>query len=249
MKIISWNVNGLRSFYRKGYLSWFSQTNADIICLQEIKVDNGQIPFSLANIENYFFYCNPAIKKGYGGVAFYTKTKPLRIVQSIGVERFDREGRFLQLDYPDFKLINFYLPLGHGEGNYDYKLSVYDLLLTYLEKIKNEKVIVVGDFNIAHEEIDVAHPEKKKNNIKFTPKERKCLDKIIDFGFMDSFRVVNPDSRSYSYVSYRKKMKREDVGWRLDYIFLSRSLKNNLKSATIFPDQMNSDHCPIGIEI
>lgn len=249
MKVVSWNVNGLRSFYKQGYLDWFCQTKADIICLQEIKVDGSQLPFFLTNVEDYLFYFNPASKKGYGGVAIYTKQRPLRVKLNIGFERFDKEGRFLQLDYPEFKLITLYLPLGRGKGNYEYKLSVYEQLLKYLEKIKDEKVIIAGDFNIAHEEIDVAHPEKKKNSIKFTPKERKCLDRLIDLGFIDSFRTINTDSQNYSYVSYRKKMNKADVGWRIDYIFLSNALKDRLKGAWIFPGQMNSDHCPIGIEI
>lgn len=249
MKILSWNVNGLRSFYKQGYLSWLGQTKAEIICLQEIKVDGGQLPFFLTNVEDYLFYFNPASRKGYGGVAVYTKEKPLKVISSMGFEKFDKEGRFLQLDYPEFKLINLYLPLGRGKGNYEYKLSVYEQLLNYLEKIKNEKVIVAGDFNIAHEAIDLARPKQNQKNIMFTLEERKKLNEIVDLGFIDSFRKFHKDGGNYTWWPYFVNARKRNLGWRIDYVFISRSWASFLKDAFILSKVTGSDHCPIGIEI
>ena len=250
MKIISWNINGIRAIYKKNFLDWFIATNADIVCLQEIKAQKEQIPSDLLELKNYFFYFNPAIKKGYAGMAVYTKQKPLKVEYKLGLNRFDQEGRILQLEYPSFILINVYLPHGgRQKENLDYKLKVYDYLLEYLQKSKDRNIILIGDFNIAHQDIDLARPRQNQNNIMFTPEERQQIDKIINLGFLDSFREFHKEGSHYTWWPYMAKARQRNLGWRIDYIFISKELTKNLKDAFILPEIMGSDHCPIGIEI
>ena len=250
MKIISWNINGIRAIYKKNFLDWFIATNADIVCLQEIKAQKEQIPSDLLELKNYFFYFNPAIKKGYAGMAVYTKQKPLKVEYKLGLNRFDQEGRILQLEYPSFILINVYLPHGgRQKENLDYKLKVYDYLLEYLQKSKDRNIILIGDFNIAHQDIDLARPRQNQNNIMFTPEERQQIDKIINLGFLDSFREFHKEGSHYTWWPYMAKARQRNLGWRIDYIFISKELTKNLKDAFILSEVMGSDHCPIGIEI
>lgn len=250
MKIISWNVNGIRAVYKKNFLEWFKKSRADIICLQEIKACAEQVPAELIKIGNYYSYFNPAVKKGYAGTAVYTKEKPLKVECKIGIKRFDQEGRVLKLKYPDFDLINIYLPHGgRQKENLDYKLKAYKNLLKYLAKIKNEKVILVGDFNVAHQEIDLARPKQNIKNIMFTPKEREQIDKIIEMGFCDTFRKFHKKGGNYTWWLYGFNARERNLGWRIDYIFLSKILTPKLKKSFISAKIKGSDHCPIGIEI
>lgn len=250
MKIISWNVNGLRAVYKKNFLDWLKNTKAEIVCLQETKISPEQIHWDLANPSDYFSYFNSATKPGYAGVAVYTKKKPLRVETKIGLKRFDEEGRILRLDYPEFILINLYLPHGgRQKENLDYKLKVYDHLLDYLEKIKNKKVILLGDFNIAHQEIDLARPRQNQNNIMFTPKERKQINRLIAFGFTDTFRKFHQEGGHYTWWPYFAKARERNLGWRIDYAFVSKSLVGQVKDAFILSQVAGSDHCPIGLEI
>ncbi len=250
MKIISWNVNGLRSVYRKNFLKWFGKEKADIVCLQEIKAHVKQLPSSLINVENYFSYFNSAKKKGYSGVAVYTKEKPLKVEKKIGISRFDREGRVLKLEFSDFVLFNLYLPQGGREKqNLDYKLETYDYLFNYLKKIKKKNIILTGDFNIAHEEIDLARPKDNKDNTMFTPKERKKIDRIIELGFVDSFRKLHKKGGVYSWWLYAFKARKRNLGWRLDYVFVSKKLGPKIQRSFILNKVKGSDHCPVGIEI
>ncbi len=273
MKIISWNVNGIRSVYNKGFLEWFNKTKADIVCLQEIKAQKEQIPAELFNLKNYHFYLNQASKKGYSGVAVFTKQKPIRVGYTLGLKRFDQEGRILKLKYPDFTLINVYLPHGgRGKENLDYKLECYAKLLDFLKKNKDENIILIGDFNIAHHEIDLARPKDNKNNIMFTSEERKQVDKIIELGFTDTFRKFNKKPGNYTWWPYFVNARQRNLGWRIDYAFVkavrgstsglrsdleSRDLGEvplersdlKLKNASIFSKIPGSDHCPIGIKI
>lgn len=249
MKIISWNVNGLRAVYKRNFLTWFEKINVDIVCLQEIKTQLPQIPSGLINPKNYQSYFNFAVKKGYAGVAIYTKKEPLRIEEKLGTERFDKEGRILRLDYQDFTLINLYLPHGgRQKENLAYKLEVYDLLLDYVERIKDKNVVLIGDFNIAHEEIDLARPKDNRKNIMFTPEERKKLDEIVDLGFVDAFRKFNSEGGNYTWWPYYLNARQRNLGWRIDYAFISKSLSTKIKEAFILKDVYGSDHCPIGIE-
>jgi len=250
MKIVSWNVNGIRAIYKKGFLDWLITTNADIVCLQEIRAQKEEIPADLLEPKNYYSYFNPAVKKGYAGVAVYTKEKPLKVVNKLGLKRFDQEGRILILEYPHFTLINLYTPHGgRQKENLNYKLEVYKYLLNYLKRIKNKNVILIGDFNIAHQEIDLARPKENQNNIMFTQEERKQIDKIINLGFIDSFRVFNKKSGNYTWWPYFVNARERNLGWRIDYTFVSKKLSSKLKSALVLNKVMGSDHCPIGLEI
>ncbi len=283
MRIISWNVNGIRAVFKKGFLKWLKESKADIVCLQETKAWPEQLEPELVNPKGYFSYFNSAQKKGYAGLVVYTKEKPLKVENELprprgagypfgqvlsadvsspqngevfmfrnktGIKRFDEEGRVLEIQYPDFLLINLYLPHGgRKKENMGYKLEIYDHLLRYLKKIKNEKVILIGDFNIAHQEIDLARPKDNKNNTMFTLEERKRIDKIIELGFSDTFRKFNKEPGNYTWWPYYRNARQRNLGWRIDYIFTSKALTPKLKKAFILKDIKGSDHCPIGIEI
>jgi len=250
MKILSWNVNGLRANYKKGFLNWFNKARADIVCLQEVRARQEELPAELAKIKGWFSFFNPARKPGYSGTAVYTKRKPKRIEKELGLARFDKEGRILRLDFSDFILINLYLPHGgRQKENLSYKLEVYDHLFNYLKKIKTKKTVVIGDFNVAHQEIDLARPKENKNNIMFTSEEREQIDRIINLGFVDSFRKFNQEKGHYTWWPYLANCRARNLGWRIDYAFVSRSLAPKLKGAFISAQITGSDHCPIGIEI
>lgn len=250
MKIISWNVNGIRSVYKKDFFSWFKNINADIICLQELKAQENQIPEELLQLKNYSLYLNIAKKKGYSGVAIYSKIKPLKIKYKLGLKKFDDEGRFIQLEFKNFILIGIYVPHGgRAKENLAYKLEFYDFFIKYVSKIKNKKIILLGDFNIAHKEIDLARPKQNQNNIMFTPKERAQIDKLIKIGFTDTFRKLNTGEGNYTWWPYFASARERNLGWRIDYIFISSSIENKLKKAEIFDKIFGSDHCPVAIEI
>lgn len=265
MKIISWNVNGLRAVYKnlslrsrtllpkgskRNFLKWLQKSKADIVCLQEIKALSEQLQPELIKPKNYYSYFNSAVKKGYSGVAVYAKEKPIKIERKIGMKRFDEEGRILKLEYPNFVLINLYLPHGgRQKENLDYKLKVYKKLFNYLKKFGNKKIIIAGDFNIAHQEIDLARPKQNKNNIMFTSRERKQIDKIIKLGFTDTFRKFHKKGGQYTWWPYFVNARERNLGWRIDYIFTSKILIPKLKKAFILSKIKGSDHCPIGIEM
>lgn len=250
MQIISWNVNGIRNIYKKGFIEWLEETRADIICLQETKAQPDQLPWDLTKRGNYNFYFNSANKKGFSGVAIYTKQKPQKIKSQIGLNRFDDEGRFLRFDFPQFSLINLYLPHGgRRKENLNYKLKVYSYLLKYLEKVKSQKILLIGDFNIAYQEIDLARPKENKNNIMFTPKERKQIVQLIKLGFIDSFRKFHQEGGHYTWWPYFANARERNLGWRIDYAFVSKPLIPKLKDAFILPEVKGSDHCPIGVEV
>ncbi|MFA5386542.1 MAG: exodeoxyribonuclease III [Candidatus Paceibacterota bacterium] len=250
MKIISWNVNGLRSVHKKGFLNWFKRTNADIVCLQEIKIQEDKIPQELLSPDKYHSYFNFAEKRGYSGVACYVKKIPLKVEYKLGIKRFDKEGRFLSLEYPEFTLINFYLPHGgRQKENLVYKLEVYDKLIKYLGTLKNKKVILIGDFNIAHQEIDLARPKQNQKNIMFTPEERKQIGRIIDLGFIDTFREFHKDGGNYTWWPYMANARERNLGWRIDYSFTSKNLTPEIKDVYILKKVYGSDHCPIGLEV
>lgn len=249
MKILSWNVNGLRAVAKKGFLDWIKKSNADVICLQETKAQEKDLASNLLYPQGYSSFFNSAIKKGYSGVAVYTKQKPLKVKNKLGLKRFDDEGRFLELKYSDFTLINLYLPHGgRQKEKLSYKLEVYHYLLKYLEK-KSEKLILIGDFNIANKEIDLARPKQNKNNIMFTSEERKQIDKLLNLGFIDSFRKFHKDSGHYTWWPYFANARQRNLGWRIDYAFFSKNLTPKIKDVFILSKVKGSDHCPIGIEM
>jgi len=250
MKIISWNVNGIRAVYKRGFLKWLTKSRADIVCLQEIKAQAEQIPADLLKPKNYSACFNFAAKKGYSGVAVYTKQKPISVEYKLGLKRFDQEGRILKLKYPKFTLINLYLPHGgRQKENLNYKLECYKVLLKYLKRIKSKNIILIGDFNIAHQEIDLARPRDNKNNIMFTPAERKQIDKLINLGFTDTFRKFNQKTGNYTWWPYFNNCRQRNLGWRIDYAFISNKLTPKLKKSFILNKVTGSDHCPIGISV
>ena len=250
MKIISWNVNGLRSVYYNNYFSQIKKVKPDIICLQEIKADVDQLPKRLVKMKRYYSYFNSASRKGYGGVAIYTNRKPSKVNCKIGFKRFDREGRFLELSYPDFILINLYFPHGgRDKSDLAYKLKSFDHFTKYLKTKAGKKIILVGDFNIAHKEIDLARPKQSQNNIMFTPEERNKIDRIIKIGFLDSFRFLSKKGKQYTWWPYFAKARERNLGWRIDYIFISNDLTESLKKSDILKEMMGSDHCPLTIRM
>ncbi len=250
MKIISWNVNGLRSVVRKGFKDFLDQSNADFVCLQEIKSDPISIYSGLFDNKKYNEHFNSAVKKGYSGTAIFTNKIPITLSKIIGLKRFEDEGRFIQLNFKNFILINVYMPHGgRDKKNLDYKLECYKKLLDYLNNIKDQNIIIVGDFNIGHTELDLARPKGNIKNIMFTPEERKVLDNLKELGFVDSFREFNKDGGNYTWWPYRIGLRERNIGWRLDYIFVSKSLQPKLLNASILKDTFGSDHCPVSIDL
>lgn len=248
MRILSWNVNGLRSIFDKEFLEFIGSEDFDVLCLQEIKVDSLNV--EALEIEGYNLYFNCAEKKGYSGVAIYCKEKAKRVEFDLGLKRFDVEGRMLILYFEDFVLVNLYLPHGgRQKENLDYKLEVYDYVLERLEKLEseNERVVVCGDFNIAMEDVDLARPAANRKNIMFGEDEREKLKSVVGLGFRDSFREFDLESGNYTWWPYMANCRQRNVGWRIDYVFVSESVE--LRSAFILKDVLGSDHCPVGIEI
>ncbi|MFO8078536.1 MAG: exodeoxyribonuclease III [Thermoplasmatota archaeon] len=252
MRLLSWNVNGIRAADRKGLFSWFQQDQSDILCLQEIKALAEQFPAHLKNTPEYHVFINPAERKGYSGVATYSKTKPKTVKQGFGIDRFDKEGRILITEYEEFILFNIYFPNGkQSQERLDYKLEFYDTFLAYADNLKAEgkNIIVCGDFNTAHKEIDLARPKANENISGFLPVERAWIDTFIDHGYVDTFRQFNKDPEQYSWWSMRTRARERNVGWRIDYFFVNKEFLPNVKDAFILQEVMGSDHCPIGIEL
>lgn len=252
IKILCWNVNGLRSVLKKGFLDWVKKESPDILCLQEIKVQVAQLPPELRYPAGYEAFWNPAERPGYSGVAVYTKQKPLSVKTSFGVGRFDDEGRHLEIEYKDFTLFNIYFPNGkRDDGRLKYKLDYYDELLKYLLKLKKKgkNLVICGDYNTAHKDIDLARPKENQKISGFLPEERAWMDRLEAAGFIDTFRVFNPDPGQYTWWDVISRARERNVGWRIDYHFVSEGLKPHLKDAFILPEVMGSDHCPVGIQL
>jgi exodeoxyribonuclease-3 len=251
MKISSWNVNGLRAAYKKGFLDWLKKEGADIICLQETKAHQEQLPEDIINIPGFFSYFSRPEKKGYSGVALYSKEKPLKVSFAFKKE-FDGEGRLVKAEYKNFTLYNVYFPNGKASlQRLKYKMDFYK---AFLNEIKNESkkargVIFCGDVNTAHKEIDLARPKANENTSGFLPQERAWIDEVINKGFVDAFRVFNSKGDNYTWWDLKSKARERNVGWRIDYFFISKNLKENLKSASINNRAMGSDHCPITITL
>jgi len=249
MKIISWNVNGIRSIYNKGFLKWLKKEKPDILCLQEIKSNLEDIPIELREIKGYFSYWDPSDRKGYGGTAVFSKQKPIKVSYGFGIKKFDKEGRVMILSFPKFILANFYFPHGRRDkSKLPYKLEMYRTFERFLKKFKG-KTVLCGDFNIAHKEIDLARPKDNKNNAMFTPDERKQIDIILDKNYTDTFRKFHKEPGKYTWWPYWANARKRNLGWRIDYVFVSDKLSNNLKDAFILPNVKGSDHCPIGIKV
>jgi len=252
MKILSWNINGIRAADRKGLFDWIQKVSPDILCVQEIKATPDQIPPHLKNTPSYHVFINSAERKGYSGVTTYSKQKPKSVKNGFGMEKFDKEGRIIITEYPEFTLFNIYYPNGKkNQERLDYKLDFYDTFLAYADNLKAEgkNIVVCGDFNTAHKEIDLANPKANEKVSGFLPVERAWIDTFIDHGYIDTFRQFNKEPHQYSWWSNRTGARERNVGWRLDYFFVNKEFMKNIKKAFIMQDVMGSDHCPVGIEI
>ena len=248
MKIITWNVNGIRSVFKNGFWDWLKTENPDILCLQEIKADSKELTEEFTQIDGYYAYFNSASKKGYSGVAVYTKIKPLSVETKLGIPRFDDEGRCLKLTFDDFILFNFYIPNGgRMKEDMEYKFDVYKKLFPMLKALSDKGAILAGDFNVAHTENDLFYPKQNENNTMFTPEERRQIDELISQGYIDSFRKKYPDKKAYTWWSYAFNSREKDIGWRIDYIFLTRALENSVEDAFMRREVGGSDHGPYGI--
>ncbi len=252
LKLISWNVNGIRAIAKKGFHDWLKSANPDILCLQETKAWREQLDNSLTEIDGYTSYFSEAKRKGYSGTAIYTKEKPINIKYGIDIEEFDSEGRFVIAEYPEFTLFNIYFPNGKArEERLKYKMNFYEAFQKYAVDLtkKGKNVIVCGDVNTAHKEIDLARPKPNSKVSGFLPMEREWIDGFLDAGFIDSLRMFNKNPEVYTWWDMISRARDRNVGWRIDYFFISKSLKDNITNAYTLPEVMGSDHCPIGIEL
>ncbi len=253
IKLLSWNVNGIRAAYKKGLLEWLNTESPDILCTQETKARPEQLVKKLQNPEGYHAYWDWAeIKKGYSGVSVFSREEPLAVRRGMGIKKFDEEGRVLQLDFPDFILFNVYFPNGKKDNErLQYKMDFYDAFLDHVESLrKNEKpVIFVGDVNTAHNEIDLARPKENEQESGFLRIERDWIDKVVEKGYMDSFRHKHPDEVRYSWWDLKSRARERNVGWRIDYVFVCEELIGRVEDAFILTEVMGSDHCPVGIDL
>ena len=249
MKLVSWNVNGLRACLTKGFMDSFHALDADIFCLQETKLQEGQHDLDLPGYHQYWNY---AEKKGYSGTAMFTKEKPLNVSYGIGVEEHDHEGRVITAEFPDFYMIVVYVPNAQRElTRLEYRQEWEAAFLQYILKLEEKKpVIYCGDLNVAHQEIDLKNAKSNRGNAGFTDEERACFTKVLESGYVDSFRYLYPDRKdAYSWWSYMFHAREKNAGWRIDYFVVSEKLKDRIKEASIHPEIMGSDHCPVELEL
>ena len=249
MKLISWNVNGIRACVTKGFLDFFKEIDADIFCIQESKLQAGQINLEL---EGYHQYWNYAVKKGYSGTAIFTKKEPLNVFYGLGIEEHDNEGRVITLEFENFYMVTVYTPNSKNELlRLDYRMTWEDAFRVYLKELDGKKpVILCGDLNVAHKEIDLKNPKTNTRNAGFTIEERDKFTELLNAGFIDTFRYLYPDvTGMYSWWSYRFKAREKNAGWRIDYFVVSNSIKDKIKEAKIHTEILGSDHCPVELEI
>ncbi|MDA3779531.1 MAG: exodeoxyribonuclease III [Bacteroidales bacterium] len=252
MKIISYNVNGIRAALKKELIEWLKTESPDIFCIQESKAQEEQIDEEAFKEAGYYCHCFSAEKKGYSGVVVFSKTKPDFVKKGIDNTKFDSEGRLIRADFGYLTIINSYFPSGTtGTERQDYKMEYLDEFYAYINNLKKERpnIIACGDYNICHKAIDINHPERHKKTSGFLPEEREWFDKMIGAGFIDSFREFDKTSEKYSWWSYRANSRAKNLGWRLDYHLVSEKLKTRLKNAYILSDAVHSDHCPVVVEI
>ena len=250
-KIISYNVNGIRAAIRKGLSNWIEEANPDILCLQEIKASVEQFDQKLFNNLGYYCFLQPANKPGYSGVAILSKTKPNHIEYGCGISEIDFEGRIIRADYDDCSVMSVYFPSGSNPDRQSFKMYFLELFYNYIMEIKKKfpKIIISGDYNICHKEIDIHNPISNKNSSGFLPEERAWLSKFMQLGFIDSFRHLNNDPHNYTWWSYRANSRKKNLGWRIDYNMISESLLESLKQVEILSDIIHSDHCPVLVEL
>ena len=251
MKIISYNVNGIRAAINKGFIDWLKGSEADVVCVQEIKANKEQVETNLLDKIGYYNYWFSAQKKGYSGVAIYSKKEPNNIIYGTNINHIDYEGRVIQVDYDELSVISLYLPSGTNIDRLEYKFKFMRDFKEYIDDLKTRypKLIICGDYNICHKEIDIHDPIRNKNVSGFLPEERQWLEKFINSGFTDSFRHLNSEPHNYSWWSYRANSRSNNKGWRIDYALVSESLKKNISNSFILNSVIHSDHCPIGVEL
>lgn len=249
MKLISWNVNGLRAVIKKGFEDFFYYIDADIFCIQETKMQEGQI--ENFELKGYKEYWNSAIKKGYSGTAIFTKIEPINVAYGIGIEEHDKEGRVITLEFEKFYLVNIYVPNSKRElERLEYRMIWEDEIRKYLTKLNKKKpVIMCGDLNVAHEEIDLKNPKTNRRNAGFTDEERGKMTELLKAKFTDSFRYMYPEKVQYSWWSYMGNAREKNIGWRIDYFIVSNDIKEKIKDAKIYTEIYGSDHCPVELEI
>jgi exodeoxyribonuclease-3 len=251
MKIVSWNVNGLRSVTRRGFIEWLVGSGIDVLCLQEIKISSDDITSQLKNITGYHSYFSHAAKKGYAGVGIYARTKPVKVTENVfGSEIFKQEGRTLLVEFDQVAILNVYMPHGgRDRSKLDHKLKAYEALQKFISDYHSKPLVIAGDFNIAHDDIDLARPKQNRKNIMFTEDEREQLDRVINLDFADSYRNLHPDTTAYSWWPYMARARERYIGWRIDYIFVQNKLISALQDATIQKEVLGSDHCPVAISL
>jgi len=252
LRLISWNVNGLRAIYKKGFAEWLGRDQPDVLCLQETKVAADQVPAELKSMLGYFSYFGSGERKGRDGVALFSKTKPLSVEYTLGIEGLDDEHRAIVADYGQFLLFNVYFPNGKASPErLDYKLKFYDLFLEHIERLQADgrRIAICGDINTAHKEIDLARPKANEKISGFLPVERTWMDRLVERGFFDTFRIFHAEGENYSWWDLKTRARERNVGWRIDYFFVSENLRDAVSSAFILKDVTGSDHCPVGIEI
>ncbi len=252
IEILCWNVNGIRAVERKGFLPWLSQMSPDMLCLQEVKAQADQLPPDIQQPSGYHAYWNFPLRKGYSGVATFSKMEPAVVESGFGIEKFDVEGRVITARYPRFTLLNVYFPNGKAsQERLDYKMDFYDAFLDFVELLRagGQRLIVCGDFNTAHNEIDLARPRENETVSGFLPVEREWMDRFVARGFVDAFRHFNREPHHYTWWSMRTRARERNIGWRLDYFFVTGDLLDSVTEASILPDVMGSDHCPVGLRL
>jgi exodeoxyribonuclease-3 len=251
LKLLSYNVNGIRAALSKGFASWLKATEADVICIQEIKALESQIDTTVFDELGYHHYWFSAQKKGYSGVAILCKKKPTNIVYGSGIEHMDFEGRILRVDFDAVSIMSLYLPSGTNTARLDYKFQFMDEFQAYINQLKvsHPNLIICGDYNICHQPIDIHDPIRNKNTSGFLPEERAWLDQFMKSGFIDSFRLLNPEPHQYSWWSYRANARANNKGWRIDYALVSTPLEAQIERSFILPEAKHSDHCPVGLEL
>ena len=249
MRFISWNVNGLRACMQKGFMDFFNDANADFFCLQETKLQAGQIEMDMLNYKQFWNY---AEKKGYSGTAIFTKTEPISTMLGVGVPELDTEGRLITLEYPEFYLVTCYTPNAQRElARIDHRLKWETAFADYLQSLDAKKpVIVCGDLNVAHNEIDLKNPSSNRGNAGFSDEERGCFTALLSRGFTDTFRYLNPDvTGAYTWWSYMFNARKNNSGWRIDYFLVSNRIADKIKATPIYAEILGSDHCPVGLEL
>ncbi|MGA1822500.1 MAG: exodeoxyribonuclease III [Thermoplasmatota archaeon] len=250
LRLISWNVNGIRAVHKKGFLDWLSSEDPDILCIQETKASPEQLPADLLEFGDYLKYFSSAERKGYSGVSTFTKIEPREVEYGLGIDRFDSEGRTLILHFSDFILFNIYYPNGKKNAErLQYKMDFYDAFLEKAESYRNQgrNIIVCGDVNTAHKEIDLARPKENENISGFLPIEREWIDKFLSKGYLDTFRMFRSEGGKYSWWDYKTRARDRNIGWRIDYFFVNEEFGDRISDAFILDDIAGSDHCPIGI--